>query len=158
MNPDTTSAIRDIFIIVAAGLLSVLCLLLIAVILKLYRPISETLRNSAKATGNLSRITGDVSEVSQETSSNIAQTSRNAVEISENLKTGTADLPKVVQSVEEASSGIAAVSDTVTRVARLASRGSQDEANSSGVGWLFHLVRGIFGGSHRGSGDSGAQQ
>lgn len=161
MNPDTTSAIRDIFLMLAAGVFAALCLAIIAVIAKLYRPLRETAHNSARTAENLSRITGDIASVSEETAGNIAQTARNAVEISENLKAVTADLPNVVQSVGEAANSLASVSDTATRITRFVSRFTPDEtdsgASSPGVGSLLHLVRGLFGGRRRGD-DSGAQQ
>ena len=161
MNPDTTSAIRDIFLMLAAGLFAILCLVLIVVIAKLYRPLRETIHNFSGTAENLSRITGDIASVSEETSGNIAQTSRNAVEVSENLKAGTANLPNVVQSVGEAANSLASVSDTATRITRFVSRFTQDETDSGapspGVGSLLHLVRGLFGGRRRGD-DSGVQQ
>ena len=39
MDPNTTSAIRDIFVMIAAGVFAVLCVVIILVFAKLYRPL-----------------------------------------------------------------------------------------------------------------------
>ena len=93
MDPNAASAIRDIFVILAAGVFSALCLTIIVLIIKLYRPIRDTVYNSSKTTENLRVITGNLVGVSEETANNIAQASRNAVSISENLKEGNEELP-----------------------------------------------------------------
>ena len=162
MNPDTTAVIRDIFVIVAAGAFAALCLALVVLAVKLYRPLRQVADNTADTTGNLSRITGDIAKVSGETAGNVADTARNAVDVSENLKAGTAGLPDVVQSVGKAADGIASVSDTATRIFRLASRGGAEGKSEGtpapGVGFLLHLVRGLFGGTRRRGDDTGSQQ
>jgi uncharacterized protein YoxC len=161
MDPSVTSLVRDIFVIVAAGLFSVLCLVLIVLILKLYRPLRDTVSNAAKATDSIGRISGDLAAVSQETAGNVAKTVRNTVEISENVKAGTADLPNVVKSVGEAADSLASVSHTASRIVRLVSRDASEadsgKAAPSGVGTLVRLLRTVFGGSRR-SDDSGAEQ
>ena len=160
MNPDTTAVIRDIFLIVAAGLLAVLCLVLIVVIAKLYRPLRETIHSSANAAENLSRITGDIAGVSGETAGNIAQTSRNLVDITEKAKEGTEELSTVIHSARQASDSIAAAASTASRIAEMVSRlipqAPADGGGVSGIGSILRLVRGMFGGRRRDSG--GTQQ
>ena len=159
MDSNTTSVIRDIFLIVAAGLLSVLCLLLIAVILKLYRPVKETVHNSAKATENLSRVAGDLASASEETANNLAQTSRNLVHITEKARDGSEELTTAIHSVGEAAKNVGSAAATATRVAemigRLIPQGAGGGA-SSGVGSLLRMVRSLFGsqrsGDERGTG------
>lgn len=157
MNPDTTAVIRDIFLIVAAGLLAVLCLVLIVVIAKLYRPIRETVRNSHGATENLGKITTDFSRVSQETSENIAQTSRNLVNITEKAQETTEELAPAVHAIGEAASSIGSAAATATRVAEMIGRliPQGTGAPTSGVGSLLRMVRGLFS-SPRREGDRGA--
>ena len=140
MNPDTTAVIRDIFLIVAAGLLAVLCLVLIVVIAKLYRPL--------------------IAGVSGETAGNIAQTSRNLVDITEKAKEGTEELSTVIHSARQASDSIAAAASTASRIAEMVSRlipqASADGGGVSSIGSILRLVRGMFGGRRRDSG--GTQQ
>ena len=157
MDPNTSSVIRDVFLIVAAGLLAALCLVLIVVILKLYRPIRDTVSNSRQATENLNRITTDFSGISEETSNNLAQTSRNLVNITDKARETTDELAPAVHSVREAASSIASAATTTTRVAdmigRLIPQGSGG-GGSSGVGPLLRLVRGLFPGPRK-EGDRG---
>ena len=159
MEPNTTSVIRDIFLIVAAGLISVLCLLLIAATLKFYRPIRDAVHNSAKAAERANKVAGDFAEVSGETASNLAQTSRNLVSITEKANDGTEELKAAINSVNEAAQSIGSAATTATRVTemigRLIPQGSGGGA-SSGVGSLLRLVRGLFAGSK--SGERGAGQ
>lgn len=161
MDPSTTSVIRDIFLIVAAGLVAALCLVFIVIIVKLYRPIKETVGNSRQATGNLNRITTDFSKISHETSENIVQASRNIVDITNKARDTTEELAPAVHSLREAASGIASAATTVTRVAemigRLIPQNASGSGASSGVGALLRLVRSMFGGNRR-SDESGAQQ
>ena len=158
MNPDTTSVIRDIFLMLAAGVFTALCVTLIVVVLKLYRPLRETAQNSAKTAENLSRITGNIAAVSEETSGNIAQTSRNLVDITEKAKEGTEELSTVVHSVNQAAQNLAAAASTAARVAEIVSgwaqQGTAGGASSSGIGSLLRFVRSLFVG-RRGSGDGG---
>ena len=159
MDSSTTSVIRDIFLIVAAGLISALCLLLIVVILKFYRPIRETVHNSSKATEKLDRVAGDVAEVSGETANNLAQTSRNLVAITEKANDGTDELRTAINSVNEAAQGIGSVATSATRVVELVSRlipQGSGGGSSSGVGSLLRLVRGLIGTPR--SGDRGTGQ
>ena len=65
MDPNTTSAIRDIFVIVGVGVFTALCLVIIVLILKLYRPLRDAAYNASTATGNLSSISGDLASVSE---------------------------------------------------------------------------------------------
>ena len=161
MDPNTTSVIRDVFLIVAAGLAAVLCLVLIVVTAKLYRPIRETVRNSRQATENLNRITTDFSKISQETSENLAQASRNIVDITGKAQDTAEELAPAIHSLREAANGIASAATTVTRVAEMISRLIPQNASgggaSSGVGALLRLVRSMFGGGRR-SDENGAQK
>ena len=151
MDPSTASVIRDVFLIVAAGLIAALCLVLIVVILKLYRPIRETVLNSRQTTENLGRITTDFSKISQETSENVVQTSRNLVNITERARETTEELAPAIHAVGEAASSIGSAAATATRVAdmvgRLIPQGTG--AATSGVGSLLRLVRGLFSGPRR---------
>ncbi len=156
MEPDTTSVIRDVFLIVAAGLLSVLCLTIIIVIVKLYWPIRDTVMNSHRTAENLSKVTGDISRISQETCDNIAQTSRNLVNISGKAQESAEEISDTVHSVKKAAGNIASTASTATRVmemvARLIPQGTGGA--TSGVGTLLRLVRGLFN-TPKGSGNPG---
>ena len=160
MNPDTTSVIRDVALIVAAGLLASLCLVLLVVVLKLYRPLKETVHNSSKAAQDIGRVAGDLASVSGETANNLAQTSRNLVAITEKANEGTEELRAAVNSVNEAAQGIGSAATTATRVAEMVGRlipqgPGGGAAASSGVGSVLRLVRGLFS-SPRGEGGPGA--
>ena len=151
MDSSTTSVIRDIVLIVAAGLLAVLCAVLIVAIFRLYRPIMETLHNSRRASDNLSAITGDIRGVSEETSKNLAQTSRNLVSLTEQAREGTEDLADTVSTVKEAAGSIASAATTATRLVEMVGRLIPEStgAATSGVGTLLRVVRGLFGGKQR---------
>ena len=160
MDSNTTSAIRDIFVILAAGAFAALCLAIVVLIIKLYRPLRDTAHNGAKTAENLSVITGNLASVSEETANNLARTSRNAVDITENLKEGSEDLSGAIRSAREAASSAAEAASTAARVAesvsRLTSLGLTSGA-SSPVTSLLRFVRSMFGGSRR-SDDGGVQQ
>ena len=161
MDPNTTSAVRDIFVIVAAGAFSALCVTVIVLAAKLYRPLRDSAQNAATTTENLSKASGHLAAISEETAANVAQTSRNAVVITENLKEGSEELTGTVQTAREAADKISAVAGTVGTIADtvsgLSSMGvSGGGSSSSGVGSLLRLFRTIVGGSRRA--DGGAQQ
>jgi methyl-accepting chemotaxis protein len=160
MDPNTTSAIRDIFVMLAAGAFAVLCLTFGVLIIKLYRPLRDAVNNGAKTAESLSLITGNLASVSEETASNIVHTSRNAVSITDNLKEGSEEIPSVVRSAGEAAKSASAAAGTVATVAdsvrRLTSLGLTGGA-SAPVGSLLRLVRNMFGSSRR-SDDGGVQQ
>ena len=157
MDPSITSVIRDIFLIVAAGFLAALCVVLIVVIAKLYRPVRETVSNSQETTENLSKITTDFSKVSQETSENLAQTSRNLVNITEKARNTTEELAPAIHAIGEAASNIGSAATTATRVAEMIGRliPQGTGAATSGVGGLLRMVRGLFSGPRK-EGDRGA--
>ena len=160
MDPNTTAAVRDIFVIVAAGAFAVLCITVVAVVFKLYRPLRETVANVARTSENLSQITTDLSAVSEETSGNVAETSRNAVIISENLKQGSEDLSNTVRTAGGTAKSVGAAADSVKEIADIVGRmGSMGIAGggTSGVAPLLRIVRGLFGGSRR-KNDGGVQQ
>ena len=157
-GPNTTAAVRDIFVIVAAVAFTTLCLTVVFLVVKLYRPVRDSVHSASTATENISRISGDIAEVSGETASNIAQVSRNAVTISENLKEGSEDLSSTVRTAREAANNVAAaastakeIADTVSRVGSLGITGG----GASGVGSLLRIVRGLFGPTRRAE-DGGA--
>ena len=154
MDPNTTSIIRDIFVIAAAGLLGVLCLVLIAVILKLYRPVRETVLNSSKTTENLIRASMDLASVSEETTKNLAASSRNLAYITEKAREGSEELATAIRSVGEAANSVGSAATTATRVAEMASRLIPEgtSGNVSGVGSLLRLVRNMFGSRRAGDG------
>ncbi len=159
MDPNTTSAIRDIFIIVAAGVFAVLCITITVIVSRLYRPLHDAIRSASRAAANLEKISGDIGAVSEDTAKNIAETSRNAVTISESLKEGSEELSGVVRtageaakSVSEAASNVSSIAETVSRFTSVGVSGG----GSSGVGSMLRLVRNIFGGSTRRSEDSSA--
>ena len=160
MNPDTTSVIRDIFVMVAAGAFAVLCLTIVALIIKLYRPLRDAAHNGARTAENLSVITGNLAGVSEEAASNIAQTARNAVEISEKLKEGGEELPGAVRAAGDAAKGVGEAASAVSRIADMVSRLTElgmTGGSSNPVSSLLRFVRSMFGGNRR-SDDSGAQQ
>ena len=162
MDPTTTtSAVRDIFIIVAAGAFAALCITAVVLVLKLYRPIRDSVYNVSRATENLGQVSSDFAGVSEETASNIAQTSRNAVTISENLREGSEDLSSTVRTAKEAANNVAAAASTVGTIAETVSRfsslGVSGGGGTAGVGTLLRLLRTMFGGGRRGD-DGGVQQ
>lgn len=161
MDPNTTSAIRDIFVILAAGAVTGLCLTVVLLLVKLYRPLRDAVYNAAKTTENVNSITGNLSSISEETASNIVQTSRNVVTITNNLKEGSEEVPSVVRHADEAAKSASEAAGTVATVAdsvsRLTSLGLTGGA-SAPVTSLLRLVRSMFGGGGRRSDDSGVQQ
>ena len=160
MDPNTTSAIRDIFVIVAAGAFSVLCLALVFLIAKLYRPLRDSIHHASDTARNLSVITTNVAAVSEETAANIAQTSRNAVTITESLKEGSDELSGVVRTAGEAATSVSEAASNVSQIAETVSRFTSvgvSGGGSAGVGSLLRLARTLFGGSRR-SDDTGAQR
>lgn len=160
MDPNTTSAIRDIFVMIAAGVFAVLCVVIILVFAKLYRPLRETAHNASRTSANLSRISGDLASISEETANNIAQTSRNAVSVSENLKEGSEELSGVVRTVGETAKSVSSAADNVSSIAETVSRFTTlgvTGGGTSGVGSMLRLLRNIFGGGRR-SDDGGVQQ
>ena len=163
MDPNITSAVRDIFFIIAAGAFAALCLAVIVIAVKLYRPLRDTAHNVAKATENLNRISSDFAAVSEETASNVAQTSRNAVAISENLKEGSKEISGTVLTAREAANKVAAAAGSVSTIAETVSRFSSlgvsggGSSPGPGVGTLLRLLRTVLGGPKRGD-DSGVQQ
>lgn len=159
MDPDVTSVIRDVFLMVAAGVFTVLCIAVIAVLAKMYRPLRDSVNNAAKTTENLGRVSHDLASVSEETAGNVAQTARNAVGITDRLKDSTEELSETVRSAGEAAKSVSAAADNVGSIAETVSRFSslgETGGGSSGVGGMLRLFRSVFGGSRR-SGDSGVQ-
>ena len=159
MDPDVTSAIRDIFVMAAAGVFVVLCLALFLVVVKIYRPLRETVSNAEKSTKNIGAITDNLAAVSEETSQNLLLASRNAVVISENLKEGSEDLSTTVRAAREAAGNVAAAASTVKDIADMVSRVGTlgiSGGGSAGVGTLLRIVRGLFGGARRPD-DGGAE-
>ena len=154
MDPNITSAVRDIFLIVAAAAFATLCATIVVLVLKLYRPLRDAVQNGARTAENLNRVSTDVAHVSGETTNNILQSSRNAVTISENLKDGSKDLSDTIQTAKEAANNVAAAAGTVGTIAenvsRFSSLGVSGGGGSSGVGTLLRLLRGVFGGGRRG--------
>ena len=160
MDPNITSAVRDIFVIVAAGAFTVLCLIAVFVVVRLYRPLRESAKSASAAADSLRRVTTDLAAVSEETAMNIAQTARNAVTISQNLKEGSEDLNVTVRTATEAASNVAEAASSVGMIAdtvmRFSSLGVSGGGTSSGVGTLLRLLRNVFGGGRR-SDDGGPQ-
>ena len=160
MDPNTTSAIRDIFVILAAGALAALCLTIVVLIIKLYRPLRDSVHNGAKTAENLSLITGNLANVSEETASNLLQTSRNAVNITENLQAGSEDLSGAIRTAREAAKSASEAASTAARVAESVSRLTSlglTGGPAAPVTSLLRFVRSMFGNSRRGD-DSGVQQ
>ena len=153
MDPDTTSAVRDIVVIIAAGTFAALCIALLVVVVKLYLPLRQTVRSASRIAENLSRITEDLATVSGETSSNVLRTSQNAVSISESLKETSEELPQTVQAAREAVRSVAAAADSTKGIAdkvrQVASLGMAG-GGPLGVAPLLRIVRGLFGGGRRG--------
>lgn len=152
MDSNTTSVIRDIFVIVAAGLLGILCLLLISVILKLYRPVKKTVHNSSKTTENLSRVSEDLAGISEETASNLARTSRNLAHITDDAQTRSEELSAAIHSVDEAAKNFSTAAAKVAElVSYLIPKGAGAGA-STGTGSLLRMLRGLFGNQRSGDG------
>ena len=164
MESNTIAAVRDIFVMVAAGVLSAVGITAIAIVLKLYRPLRETVHNAAATSRNLRQVSGDFAAVSEETAANISQTSRNALTISENLKEGSSGLSETARTAGEAAKNVAAAANTVGTIAESVSRlsflGGSGGGSSSGpgVGTMLRLLRTVLGGSSRRGDERGAQQ
>ena len=155
MNPDTTSVIKDIFLMVAAGVFTALGLALFVMAVKLYRPLRDTARDAAKSAENLSRITGDAAAVSGETSANVSQTSRNLVIITEKAKDSADEMSSVVHNASMAAQSISTASHTVARVAEMVSQWTRQgtaPGASGGGGTLLRFLRSMFVGRRRGDG------
>ena len=161
MDPNTTSAIRDIFVTVAASAFAVLCIVITVIAVKLYRPLRDTVHNAASTSRNLTKVSSDLAAVSQDTASNVAQTSRNAVEISENLKEGSAEVAETVRNAGEAAKNVSEAASQVSSIAetvrRFTSLGVSGGGSSTGAGSILRLLRTVFGGSSR-RGDGNTQQ
>ena len=159
MESNTIAAVRDIFVIVACGVLAAAGLALIVLVVKLFRPLQEISNNTVVAARNLRKVSTDIAAVSEETAGNIAQTSRNAVAISKNLSEGSEGVSETVQSagdaarsVAEAATKVSTIADTVGRITSLGVGGP-----ASGAGSLVRILRNVFGGGRRGDG-TGAKQ
>ena len=161
MDPNTTSAIRDIFVMMAAGVFAVLCLTIVVLLLKLYRPLRDAAHGGAKTAENLSVITGNLAAVSEETANNVAQTARNTVAITENLKESSEDLSGAIKTAREAARSASEAASTAARVAesvsRLTSLGLTGGA-AAPVTSLLRFVRSMFGNSRRSDDGGGVQQ
>ena len=161
MESNIVAAVRDIFVIVASGVLGAVGITAIVVVVKLYRPLQETVHNAAATFRTLRQLSGDIAAVSEETAGNVAQTSRNAVTISENLKEGSEDLSETVRTAREAATNVAATASTVGTIAETVSRfsslGASGGGSASGVGPVLRLLRTLLGGGRRGD-DSGVKQ
>lgn len=149
MNPDTTSIIRDIFLIAAAGLFAALCLILIALAVKLYRPLRDTARNAAKTAENLNQATSDIAAISNETAADLAQTSRNLVIITEKAKDSADEMSAVVHNAGMAAQSIAAAAHTIARIAEMVSQWTRQgtaagSSSPSGIGALLRFLRSMF--------------
>ena len=164
MESSTIATVRDIFVIVAAGVLAAAGITAIVLVIKLFKPLREIVENTAVSSRNLRKLSGDLTAVSEETAGNVAQTSRNAVTISENLKESSEELPEAVRNardaagkVAEAASQVGTIAGTVSRFSSLGVSGGSGSSSGSGVGTLLRMLRTMFGGGRRGD-DSGAQQ
>lgn len=160
MESSTLAAVRDIFVIVASGVLAAVGVAVIVLVVRLFRPLQETVENAVVASRNLRKLSGDVAAVSEETAGNVAETSRNAVTITENLKESSGDVSETVRSagdaarnVADAASKVSAIADTVSRVTSMGVGGS-----ASGAGPLFRILRNVFGGGGRRGDGTGAKQ
>ena len=163
MESSAIAAVRDIFVIVAAGVLAAVGITAIVVVIKLFRPLQETAENVAVSSRNLRRVSGDFAAISEETAGNLAQTARNAAVASENLKEGSENLSETVKTAREAANNVAEVAskvgtiaDTVSRFSSLGVSGG-GSSSGSGVGTLLRMLRTMFGGGRRGD-DGGVQQ
>ena len=161
MDPNTTtSAIRDIFVIVAAGAFAALCIVITVIAVKLYPRLRDTVHNAANTSQNLTKVSRDLAAVSEETASNVAQTSRNVVNISENLKEGSSEVAETVRNAGEAAKNVSDAASQVSSIAETVSRFTSvgvSGGGSSGVGSLLRMARSLFGGSPRRSGGDGQQ-
>lgn len=155
MNPETTSVIKDIFLMVAAGLFAALCLALFVMAVRLYRPLRNTARDAAKSAENLSKTTGDFAEISGETAANLSQTSRNLAIITEKAKDSAEEMSSVVHNASMAAQSISTASHTVARVAEMVSQWTRQgtaPGAAAGGGTLLRFLRSMFVGRRRGDG------
>ncbi len=160
MDPNTTSAIRDIFVILAAGVFTALCVTIIVLLVRLYRPLRDAAYAGAKTAENMSAITGNLEIVSEETANNVAQTSRNLASLTENLKEGSEDLSAAIKTAGEAAKNASEASAAAARVAESVSRFTSPGpagGTSTSAASLMRLVRSVFGNSRRRD-DGGVQQ
>ena len=159
MESSTIAAVRDIFVIVASGVLAVVGLTIIVLVARLFRPLQETVENAAEATRNLRKVSGDVAAISEETAGNVVQTSRNAVTVSENLKESSEDLSETKRTAREAAGNVGEAADKIGTLAstlgRITSLGVGGPA--AGAGSLVRILRNVLGGGRRGDG-TGAKQ
>ena len=156
MESSTLAAVRDIFVIIACGVLSVVGLAAVILLAKLFKPLQETVENAAVTSRNLRKASGDIAAVSEETAGNVLQTSRNAAKISENLKESGEDMSETVRNardaarnVAETASKVGTIADTVSRFSSLGVSGG-GSSSASGVGTLLRMLRTMFGGGRRG--------
>ena len=154
MNPDTTAIIRDIFLIAAAGLFAALCLTLIALAIKLYRPLRDTAQNAAKTAENLNQTTSHIAAISNDTAADLAQTSRNLVIITEKAKDSADEMSSVVHNAGMAAQSIAAAAHTIARIAEMVSQWTRQGTapGPSSGGSLLRFLRSMFVGRRRGDG------
>ena len=164
MESSTIAIVRDIFLIVACGVLAAAGITAIVLVIKLFGPLRETVENAAVSSRNLRKVSGDLAAISGETAGNLAQTARNAAVVSENLKEGSDDLPETVRTVQEAARNVAeaasqvgTIAGTVSRFSSLGVSGGSGSSSGSGVGTLLRMLRTVFGGGRRAD-DGGAQQ
>ena len=161
MDPNTTSAIRDIFVMLAAGVFAALCLTIAVLLLKLYRPLRDAAHSGAKTAENLTVITGNLATVSEETANNVAQTSRNTVAITENLKESSEDLSGAIKTAREAARSASEAATTAAKVAESVSRLTSlglTGGTATPVGSLLRFVRSMFGNNRRSDDGGGVQQ
>ena len=159
MESSTIAAVRDIFVIIACGVLSVGGLVAVILLAKLFKPLQETVENAVVTSRNLRRVSGDIAAVSEETAGNVVQTSRNAATISENLKESGEDLSETVRNARDAAGNVAEAAEKIGTIAstveRITSLGVGGPA--SGAGSLVRILRNVLGGGRRGDG-TGAKQ
>lgn len=159
MESSAIAAVRDIFVIVAAGVLAAAGITVIFLVIKLFRPLRETADNAAVSSRNLRKVSGDLAAISEETAGNVVQTSRNAVMISENLKEGSGDLSETMRTARDAAGNVADAAEKIGTIAstlgRITSLGVGGSA--SGAGSLVRILRNVLGGGRRGDG-TGAKQ
>lgn len=160
MESSAIAAVRDIFVIVAASVLAAAGITAIVLVAKLFRPLRETMENTAVASRNLRKVSENLAAVSEETAANAAQTARNAAVVSERLKEGSEELPETIRTAREAAANVAETASSVTAIARTVGRftslGMSGGGTASGTGPLLRILRNVFGGSRR-SDDGGFQ-
>ncbi len=159
METSTLAAVRDIFVIVACGVLAVVGLTVIILVARLFKPLQETVENAVITSRSLRKVSGDIAAVSEETAGNVVQTSRNAATISENLKESGEDVSETVRNARDAAVNVADAAEKIGTLAstlgRITSLGVGGSA--SGAGSLVRILRNVLGGGRRGD-DTGAKQ